>query len=270
MSTIASMNKIPWKQFSLLEHQVFKNNPMHANTYAKSKSDIGFVGLFLKKELIGYLHLKSYGKQWHIKRMAVTPRFQRQGYGSQLLNWAISLCKTNQAKNVTLFVNSNNRAAIALYHQKGFRSIETTTQFTIHFDQAINLNQPYNFNDYHLAELQGEELSELLTQFNILDPEKITTWIRANTNDSLLLLRNDDGIRAFGKYSPMHSGCMPFVYNNPQDLDAFIRSMYQQIGETTNTFSLSITASPIEIKRLCSKPGFKIFKELLKMELQLA
>ena len=55
-----------------------------------------------------------------IDDLIVNKRYQRQGYGSLLLNWAVSHIREYSAAPITLHVAEWNQNAVNLYTQNGF------------------------------------------------------------------------------------------------------------------------------------------------------
>ena len=52
--------------------------------------------------------------------MFVVPEFRRQGLGEALLSHAVSELTKRSVKSVSLKVDSDNTAAVALYRKRGF------------------------------------------------------------------------------------------------------------------------------------------------------
>ena len=71
-----------------------------------------------KNEIIGSVALK----EEEIDDLIVNPKFQGQGYGKQILLWALENYK---AKNIVLHVAGWNEKAINLYKKTGFEITET-------------------------------------------------------------------------------------------------------------------------------------------------
>jgi ribosomal protein S18 acetylase RimI-like enzyme len=51
----------------------------------------------------------------YIAKLNVKPQFQNQSYGSKLLNEVITLARKNQCEAISLYVSTQNEAAIRFY-----------------------------------------------------------------------------------------------------------------------------------------------------------
>lgn len=101
-----------------------------------------------KKQCLGYVDIWITYEQAQIASIAVDQTFQSQGYGTQLLQYALSCAKDHDVDIVSLEVRKSNHKAIALYQKYGF-SIEAT-RFDYYQD---------NHEDAYLMikEMEGEE-----------------------------------------------------------------------------------------------------------------
>ena len=87
-----------------------------------------------KEETIG--SVACYGNE--IDDLIVSQEFQRQGYGKQLLLWAIWHIRERSNEPITLHVAAWNQGAIMLYEKCGFeRSHVLKDFFTDHYDHPI-------------------------------------------------------------------------------------------------------------------------------------
>lgn len=83
------------------------------------KHSDSFFFLFSEEDLIGsILHLDNY-----IQSLAITPRFQRQGYGRKLCCFCINRILGLGYQNVNLKVMEGNLAAEYFYESLGFVSV---------------------------------------------------------------------------------------------------------------------------------------------------
>jgi len=72
------------------------------------------------EEIIG--SVACYGNE--IDDLIVNPGFQRQGYGKQLLLWAIWHIRERNHEPITLHVAEWNQRAVALYEKYGFEIVK--------------------------------------------------------------------------------------------------------------------------------------------------
>ena len=71
------------------------------------------------QKLVGYVVITHAGGDAELLNIAVSPKFQRKGIGSSLLQHAIS-CVAGHADMLFLEVRISNRKAIELYSKEGF------------------------------------------------------------------------------------------------------------------------------------------------------
>jgi len=71
------------------------------------------------QKLVGYVVITHAGGDAELLNIAVSPKFQRKGIGSTLLQHAIS-CVAGHADMLFLEVRISNRKAIELYSKEGF------------------------------------------------------------------------------------------------------------------------------------------------------
>lgn len=74
------------------------------------------------EQAIGTITLMKLDKgTYELSKMCVTPEYQGQGIGEQLLDKAISFASRRGAQTIMLLTNLNLKAAIQLYEKKGFK-----------------------------------------------------------------------------------------------------------------------------------------------------
>jgi RimJ/RimL family protein N-acetyltransferase len=87
----------------------------------------GFVELFfLKDELLGYVTFnqeKNQANSYLINDIHIVKKFQRQGYGTEILNSVIKKVTRLNANQLKIFVFKNN-PSINFYKKKGFKEFE--------------------------------------------------------------------------------------------------------------------------------------------------
>ncbi len=76
---------------------------------------------WLGRDLVGYLILAQRADLGHINRIAVHPRWQGQGYGAELLTYAIGDLARHGARRVGLNTQANNIRSQRLYERFAFR-----------------------------------------------------------------------------------------------------------------------------------------------------
>lgn len=74
-------------------------------------------------DLIGFAVLMMVIDEAHLLNIAVSPRYQGQGYGARLLRHTMDVAKTHGATTLFLEVRPSNERAVELYRHFGFRQI---------------------------------------------------------------------------------------------------------------------------------------------------
>ena len=79
----------------------------------------------IEGKVAGYLQLLDEENRMYVQNLAVSPTFQGQGIGTQLLK-DLQLRAKNQNMSVSLGVFQTNKRAKSLYEQLGFRKVNET------------------------------------------------------------------------------------------------------------------------------------------------
>jgi len=80
-------------------------------------------GLQLGADLAGYVIFNWATDEAHLLNLCIHPTWQRQGYGSLLLEYAIKHVIRLETKAMYLEVRSSNPRAVKLYRNRGFSEI---------------------------------------------------------------------------------------------------------------------------------------------------
>ncbi len=73
------------------------------------------------EEMLGYVGITQLREWGHIDRLAVRPQFQGNGYGTQLLAWALQRLADSGARYAQLSTQESNERSQGLYQRFGFR-----------------------------------------------------------------------------------------------------------------------------------------------------
>lgn len=91
-------------------------------------SDYEYVfGYYIDNKLVGFIHISKLYENVDIINIVVDTSYRRQGIGSKLLNFIISLF--DDCKTILLEVNENNKDAIDLYKRNDFKVINIRTKY---------------------------------------------------------------------------------------------------------------------------------------------
>lgn len=84
-------------------------------------------GYYIDNKLVGFIHISKLYENMDIINIVVDASYRRQGIGSKLLNFIISLF--DDCKTILLEVNENNKDAIDLYKRNNFKVINIRTKY---------------------------------------------------------------------------------------------------------------------------------------------
>lgn len=90
----------------------------------KSKWECSLVALE-DKNIIGFMICSIKGENLHIHRIAVSPKYQRQGIGTSLMEHLFSNCNKSNIKFITVKTKKNNVNAQRFYERQNFKKMGT-------------------------------------------------------------------------------------------------------------------------------------------------
>ena len=92
---------------------------------------IGYCCRVLQKEgsIVAYSVMSVAVEESHLLTIVVDPAHQREGYGKTMLNKMIKLAASHHAKTMYLEVRPSNKAAVQLYHQRGFNEVGVRSNY---------------------------------------------------------------------------------------------------------------------------------------------
>lgn len=79
--------------------------------------------------IIGYIGFRAIDDQAEMMNFAINPNKQKQGYGSNLLNFSIDYLQNLGVKKISLEVRVSNENAIKLYEKNGFIKSHTRKNY---------------------------------------------------------------------------------------------------------------------------------------------
>ncbi len=113
----------PWS-FDLIQQSL--SAPM---TYA--------FGLFRNSEICAYSIFQIIFTEGHILNLAVSDRFQKQGWGRKLLDAVLDFGKNRGVHSFFLEVRPTNESAKQLYEKRGFRQLFVRPHYYSNGESAI-------------------------------------------------------------------------------------------------------------------------------------
>ncbi|MDI1361009.1 ribosomal protein S18-alanine N-acetyltransferase [Methylotenera sp.] len=79
--------------------------------------------MVLNEQIIGYSLMMLVLDEAHLLNLSVAKPYQKQGLGRTVLEYMVSIAKSNQMANMFLEVRPSNISAIALYENMGFNEM---------------------------------------------------------------------------------------------------------------------------------------------------
>jgi ribosomal-protein-alanine N-acetyltransferase len=71
-------------------------------------------------QMVGYLFFWEVAGEFHIMNLAVSPKHQRQGVGTEGMKWILEMARKKRIHAILLEVRVSNTAARSLYHKFDF------------------------------------------------------------------------------------------------------------------------------------------------------
>jgi ribosomal-protein-alanine N-acetyltransferase len=126
-----------------------------------------FLGLYHKKELLGWIALDPYTKKgipmWNITTITVEPLFQGQGLGELLLLATFEILQKQEGNVLELQVSESNSVARKLYDKYGFQEVGRIPEFYDNGNDALVLHAS-NFKGTEFRNLLKENKKKLLSK----------------------------------------------------------------------------------------------------------
>lgn len=104
----------------------------------------GFLVAKQKEEIVGYGICQKEKNVGKIVSLAVKPKWQKNGIGTQLLRNLIEILRENEVRKIFLHVRVGNFIAISLYKSFGFKILKRVKNYYLNGEDAylMSLNFP--------------------------------------------------------------------------------------------------------------------------------
>lgn len=106
-------------------------------------SENEFAHLFVKEvdgTVVGFVGIREIFDRGEITNLAVSSAYQGQGYGEEMLLYAINKMQKDRMEAVFLEVRVSNRKALALYYKHGFIVMRTRkSYYTDNYEDAYEM-----------------------------------------------------------------------------------------------------------------------------------
>jgi ribosomal-protein-alanine N-acetyltransferase len=119
-----------------IEEQLFPTDAWTKDMFIGELSQVptsrAVVVLEVENQIIGYASLRFVGREADVNTIAISPDFQRRGFGNELLNWLLNKAKELKVQEIFLDVRADNTAAIEMYRAAGFELIDIRRNYYDH------------------------------------------------------------------------------------------------------------------------------------------
>jgi len=252
-----------WEAFEPLDKGCFPDDYVPKKLYQKYIQSKGFIGFFRDDELIGYMFLQVANKYGLLNRIAVKKEEQGKGYGSIMMTYVIDYFHKRRVSKIALHVETENKAAIALYQKFGFY-FDQETWFCMMDEndvQQIEENGK-NFSNGQLKRLSLGDLDTIVEDFPSTNVEEITKILEDRRN-LVLGLFVDKELKAVSIFDPHYSGCRSLKCKELRFFDPFLAKLKEY--RIKNYYNISFETNR-QLAELCEKRGYKNRRHLWKME----
>lgn len=144
------MNNLRIEKLNINEVDIIKKLEENQNIHIISKDTILndlktnqtlYFVLKSNNNIIGYISFNIVFENMDIQSIVIDKNFQKKGFGTHLLNFAIQYAKDNNVINIFLEVRKSNTKAINLYQKNGFKFINTRKRYyPDNFEDALIYN----------------------------------------------------------------------------------------------------------------------------------
>lgn len=260
------MTEQDWSAFKRLDRQIFAEDRVEKKEFKRYLTTDGFFALELDPDiLIGYLYVGRYGdKIGHLGRIGVAEGFQKQGFGSQLMEHALNWCRQQpEIKTVRLYTQDFNESARHLYQKFGFQVKGTTWHYFVPFETI------HGQGKYECHKASKDEIDFLSKKYSQTMPASvIQRWLERAILVVVLKTLSGEIVGA-SRFSPEFPGAFPFELDTIEAFDDFIDGLSQLSLPEFNYVRVTFNDNPDLAKELARRK-YKLHHRLHRMELDLA
>ena len=258
------MRKDDWDIFQQLDTEIFDPHD-HFNEEFFDKR-VTLPGFFVMEKkpgnLIGYLILGKFSDEIaHLGRIGVKKTLQSQGFGSQLMEYAIEWFRQQDGvSEIQLFTQVDNHHAQGLYKKFGFKVIGQTWHFFIPFDTLHPTEQ------YTLHQLQSDEHQAVAKLFPQGLP--IGAIQRYIEREHYLYTLKDSSNNIIGatRFTPSFPGCFPFELLELSAFDDYVLAFKPRCDPPSEVLRITFHENE-SLVALCETRGYQLHHTLFRMQL---
>lgn len=128
-----------------LENEIFPADPWSQQNYEYEMNENPYACIYVYEKdgnIIGYLDLWITFEQAQIANIGVLGSYRKQGIATQLMDYAVDVCESQECENMSLEVRKSNEPAISLYEKYGFIKAGTRRNYYEDGEDAYLMIRP--------------------------------------------------------------------------------------------------------------------------------
>lgn len=271
MEEIRLLTLEDWDKFNILEKEAFQFDILDKKSYAHHLDKGHFVGYFDGGEILGYTLFSPFGESSHINRIATHKEARRKGIASKLMSYALDVLHDLECTTVSLYVETENIAAIDLYHKFKFQEVFESWHYII---DITDFNKNFNTKETNIdvgltfRSITLDDLTILRQTFPSLHEERMVSQLNEDSKNLFFGLFDDKKVLCYARFNPSYSGCMPFELISLDYFDFFISNIIEFKKENMDHIRITFDDKK-ELAELCETRGYIQHHYMFKMEADL-
>ncbi len=276
---------LSYDRFSEVDRLCFPGEPLMSPEQFAGISAEEMWGAFVGGRLAGYARFVPKPEGGHLSRIGVHPDYRRMGVATALMQAVINQCRGEEAgkvivpgrtcshsrlfaptPTVSLYVQTDNRPAIALYEKFGFRPTASAYQFIVPIREIIA--GPWIARDRRgtrLAAGLAGHIQAVPVADSPCSPKSPLSDPREPRPVSLRFVDSSGAVLGGCRLDPGFPGCSPFTLEHPDAALVPALLALEEYLDPAHDF-LVLTFPAPALAETCRSLGFKLNYELLRME----
>jgi ribosomal protein S18 acetylase RimI-like enzyme len=268
MLEFRNIRESDWKEYHDIDIESFSDDKIEKNDFLRWLESEGFIGLFVKGNLVGYLMLRAMEKYGHLARIAVKKTERGKGYGFKLMEYAEQYFEERNVEKIALYVETKNDVAIALYKKSGYVIAFESWHYLVNEILVKKIEEELiPIDTAEMRVLSIEDYENIISIFPSINKEELRNHLNEQIPKQLrniplgLFINNE--LKVYGRFNPDFSGCRPFLCTDVSHVKEFLINLhpYRKKEYYRITFDKNK-----ELAEFCEKNGYKLWHHLFVME----
>jgi RimJ/RimL family protein N-acetyltransferase len=261
------MQSNEWSIFHKLDSVIFeKEDQLRKDFFHQRVQTPGFFAMITKNgRLVGYLVLGRFTDEIaHLGRIGIRKSMQNQGFGSQLMEYALDWFRKQQGvKVVRLYTQVDNLPAQGLYRKFGFKVSGRTWHYFVPF-KSLRASGTYS-----LQQAQPKECQGIADRFpESLPMEAIQNYLKRK-QPVYVLKDSSDRIVGASRFTPNFPGCFPFEITELSSFDDFVLAFEPLCDPPSDILRITFHENET-LATFCETRGYHLHHKLYQMQLFLS